>query len=287
MQNRISLLFALGTCCASATVAAPLTAADLVAVLIAGLSVDEPLHSGSLSIFPAHGARPPARARDPGRDPQRGDRARLAHLPGVARGLRRAAAVVLQSWADAAILITAGEELPGCGDLVAVRDVLVSPGARGLVVARECPRPRSREPATSDRGSAGCMRWRRSRRGSRPGARACWSLSATGWSGSSCSRAPGCSLGHGRTCCGRRHSRPSPALTVRRWTAKRPSGFLRDLAGLPWSAARTAGARVRGRGIGPGEYRPAPSSSAVRSCISPRLARGEPLLLAPPEPARP
>jgi len=40
--------------------------------------------------------------------------------------------VLLQSWADAAILITAGETLPGCGGLAAVRDVLVPPGARGL-----------------------------------------------------------------------------------------------------------------------------------------------------------
>ena len=48
--------------CASAAVAAPLTAADLVAVLLAGLSVGEPLRAGSLSIFPLE-------ARDPLREP--------------------------------------------------------------------------------------------------------------------------------------------------------------------------------------------------------------------------
>jgi hypothetical protein len=132
MQNRISLLFALGTCCASAAVAAPLTAADLVAILIAGLSVGEPLRAGSLSLFPLE-------ARDPLREPATrvvtvGEAIERAWLSFRVMHEDSGARVVLQSWADAAILITAGEELPGCGGLVAVRDVLVSPGSRGLGV---------------------------------------------------------------------------------------------------------------------------------------------------------
>ena len=131
MQNRISLLFALGTCCASTAVAAPLTAADLVAVLIAGLSVGEPLARAASPSSP-RGARPAARARDPGGDRGRGDRARLAHAPGLARGLRSARA--------AAELGRRGDPHHGGGGaarlrgLVAVRDVLVSPGSRGLGV---------------------------------------------------------------------------------------------------------------------------------------------------------
>jgi hypothetical protein len=144
MQNRVSLLVALGTCCASAAVAAPLTAADLVTVLLAGLAVGEPLRAGGLSIFPLV-------ARDPLREPAtrlvtvgeaierawltlRVSRSERGATSSAAPGHPRPWRVLLQSWADAAILITAGEELPGCGGLVAVRDVLIPPGARGLGV---------------------------------------------------------------------------------------------------------------------------------------------------------
>lgn len=116
----------------SAAVAAPLTAADAVATVLAGLAVGEPLVAGSLAIYPLV-------ARDPLREP-------VSRLVTIGEALERAwltlrvareesgTRVLLQSWADAAILIAAGEELPGCAGLVAVRDVLVPPGARGLGV---------------------------------------------------------------------------------------------------------------------------------------------------------
>lgn len=116
----------------SAAVAAPLTAADAVATVLAGLAVGEPLAAGSLAIYPLV-------ARDPLREP-------VSRLVTIGEALERAwltlrvareesgTRVLLQSWADAAILIAAGEELPGCAGLVAVRDVLVPPGARGLGV---------------------------------------------------------------------------------------------------------------------------------------------------------
>ena len=143
MTHRASLLFALGACSASAALAAPLTAADLVTVLLAGLSVGEPLRSGGLSVFPLA-------ARDPMREP-------VTRVVTVGEALERAwlnlrisredtrTRVLLQSWADAAILITAGEELPGCGGLVAARDVLAAPGARGLGVP-VAPAPAVEEP---------------------------------------------------------------------------------------------------------------------------------------------
>lgn len=117
---------------ASAAVAAPLTSADLVAVLLAGLSVGEPLHAGSLTVFPLA-------ARDPLREPATrvvtvGEAMERAWLTLRVAREESATRVRIQSWADAAILITSGEELPGCGGLVAVRDVLVPPGARGLGV---------------------------------------------------------------------------------------------------------------------------------------------------------
>jgi hypothetical protein len=149
MQNRTS-----------AALAASLTTADLVDTLLAELSVGDPIRAGGLSIFPLT-------ARDPLREPatrvvtvgEALERAwltlRISHedsgeaafraspwapVTRSVTGAQRSAApghpgpcrVLLQSWADAAILITAGEELPGCGGLVAVRDVLVPPGARGL-----------------------------------------------------------------------------------------------------------------------------------------------------------
>jgi hypothetical protein len=120
------------TCCASAALAAPLTSADLVAVLLAGLSVGEPLRAGGLAVFPLS-------ARDPLREPvtrvvtigEASERAWLTFRISTIDGTPH---VLLQSWADASILITAGEELPGCGGLRAARDVLAPPGARGLAV---------------------------------------------------------------------------------------------------------------------------------------------------------
>ncbi len=127
MQNR-----------ASTVLAASPTTADLVDVLLAGLAVGDPLRAGSLSLFPLA-------ARDPLREPVTrvvtlGEAIERAWL--TFRVVRDEAStrVLVQSWADAAILITAGEELPGCGGLVAVRDVLAPPGARGLAVpAKHAP----------------------------------------------------------------------------------------------------------------------------------------------------
>jgi hypothetical protein len=129
---RNTLLFALGTCCASAALAAPLSTADLVAILLAGLSVGEPLRAGGLAVFPLA-------ARDPLREPVTrvvtiGEALECAWLTFRVSTIDDTPHVLLQSWADAAILITAGEELPGCGGLHAARDVLAPPGARGLAV---------------------------------------------------------------------------------------------------------------------------------------------------------
>jgi hypothetical protein len=132
MQNRVSLLFALGTCWGSAALAASPTTADLVEVLLAGLAVGDPVRAGSLSLFPLA-------ARDPLREPATrivtlGEAMERAWLTFRVVRDDESTCVLLQSWADAAILITAGEELPGCGGLAAVRDVLAPPGARGLAV---------------------------------------------------------------------------------------------------------------------------------------------------------
>lgn len=129
---RNALLFALGTFSASTALAAPLTSADLVAVLLAGLSVGEPLRAGALAVFPLL-------ARDPLREPATrvvtiGEALERAWLTFRVSTIDGVPHVLLQSWADAAILITAGEELPGCGGLRAARDVLAPPGARGLAV---------------------------------------------------------------------------------------------------------------------------------------------------------
>jgi hypothetical protein len=132
MQNRVPLLFALGTCYASAALAAPPTSADLVVILLAGLAVGDPVRAGSLEVFPLA-------ARDPLREPATrivtlGEALERAWLTLRVERSEPCCEVLLQSWADAAILVTAGEELPGSGGLVAARDVLVPPGARGLGV---------------------------------------------------------------------------------------------------------------------------------------------------------
>ena len=118
------------TCCAA--LAVPLSTADLVAVLLAGLSVGEPLRAGSLAVFPLA-------ARDPLREPVTrvvtiGEALERAWLTFRVSTIDDTPHVLLQSWADAAILITAGEELPGLGGLRAARDVLAPPGARGLAL---------------------------------------------------------------------------------------------------------------------------------------------------------
>lgn len=145
MQNRVSFRNGLGTCWGSTVLAAPSTTADLVDVLLAELAVGDPVRAGGLSLFPLA-------ARDALREPATrvvtlGEALEKAWL--TLRVVRDEARlrVVLQSWADAAILITAGEALAGCGGLVAVRDVLVPPGARGLGVPAALP-PRSPQPAT-------------------------------------------------------------------------------------------------------------------------------------------
>lgn len=120
------------TLCASAALAAQLTSADLVGVLLAELSVGRPLASGGLAVFPLA-------ARDPLREPVTrvvtiGEALERAWLTLRVSSVDDAPHVLMQSWADVAILITVGEPLPGCGGLVAARDVLVPPGARGLAV---------------------------------------------------------------------------------------------------------------------------------------------------------
>ncbi len=148
---------------------APLTTTDLVGVLLAGLSVGQPLASGGLAVFPLA-------ARDPLREPATrvvtiGEALERAWLTLRVSGFDEPPRVLLQSWADAAILITAGEPLPGCDGLVAARDVLVPPGARGLAVpATSAPGPWW---ATNARGSAGCVPSRRSPPPSPRTARAC------------------------------------------------------------------------------------------------------------------
>ena len=130
MRNRIPLLFAFGTCCASVVAAAPISTADLVSALVAGLSVGEPLRIGSLAVFPLV-------ARSPLREPATrivtiGEAMEHAWLTLRRQDLWAAPRVLMDSWADAAIFLAAGEELPGTAGLVLTRDVLAAPGVRGL-----------------------------------------------------------------------------------------------------------------------------------------------------------
>jgi hypothetical protein len=155
MQNRASLLNALGTCWGSSALAAPSTTADLVGALLAELAVGDPVRAGGLSDNRVHG-RPsasvpsgglslfPLSARDALREPATrvvtlGEALERAWLTLRVERTDVAGRVVLQSWADAAILITSRETLPGCGGLAAVRDVLVPPGARGLGIPVASP----------------------------------------------------------------------------------------------------------------------------------------------------
>jgi hypothetical protein len=284
MQNRISLLFALGTCCATAAVAAPLTAADLVAVLIAGLSVGEPLRAGSLSIFPLV-------ARDPLREPATrvvtlGEAIERAWLTlRVSREDSGVAAVLLQSWADAAILITAGEELPGCGGLVAVRDVLVSPGARGLVVPVN--------PAPPFAGTGDERSWQRRVHALETIASGFPSgcegvlvavgdrvvrveLFPSAWL---LSRARADVL---RTAAFEALACPDRA-SMDREDAER---FLRDLSGLPWTRRGPVGLGFEAQGSGLGVSAGALFLGGALVHLSAAFC-GEQLLLAAPEPARP
>jgi hypothetical protein len=283
MKNRTSLLFALGTCGASAAVAAPLTAADLVAVLLAGLSVGEPLRSGGLSVFPLA-------ARDPMREP-------VTRVVTVGEALERAwltlrvsredtrASVLLQSWADAAILITAGEELPGCGGLVAARDVLAAPGARGLGV------PVSPAPAAAEAGDG--RSWQRRVRALETIAAAFPSgcegvLVAVGERVVRVELFPSAWLlsraraGLLRTAAFEALSGPDRAPMDQEGAEE----FLRGLSGLTWTRREPLGLGFEVEGSGPGVSAGALFLGGALVHLS-AVARAEPLLLEPPEPVRP
>lgn len=268
---------------ASTAVAAPLTAADAVAALLAELAVGEPLAAGSLAVFPLV-------ARDPLREP-------VTRIVTVGEALERAwltlriareesgTRVLLQSWADAAILIAAGEELPGCAGLVAVRDVLVPPGARGLGV------PVMGAPAAAQSGDE--RAWQRRIR----------SLEAV---------APAFPSGCGGVliAVGRRSVRvelfPSAWLLSRARarllraaafealsTAERGAmdrqdaeGYLRDLSGLPWSRRAPLGLGYEAAGSEPGVSATALFLGGALVHLA-AVSRGDLLLLAAPEAARP
>jgi hypothetical protein len=107
---------------------APLTSADLVRFCSRGCRWAAPRRTRRLPL-----------SRDPLREPATrvvtiGEALERAWLTFRVSSFDEPPRVLLQSWADAAILITAGEELPGCGGLRAARDVLAPPGARGLAV---------------------------------------------------------------------------------------------------------------------------------------------------------
>jgi hypothetical protein len=283
MQNRASLLFALGTCCAPAALAAPLTAADLVAVLLAGLSVDEPLRSGSLSIFPLM-------ARDPLREPvtrvvtvgEALERAWLTFRVSRADGEPR---VVLQSWADAAVLITAGEALPGCGGLVALRDVLAAPGARGLAV------PVSPAPAIAESGDE--RSWQRRVNALEVMASGFPSgcegvLVAVGDRVARVELFPSAWL-LSRMRAGLLRAVAFEALSCQdraRMDREEAERFLRDLSALPWIRREPLGLGFEARGSGPGVSASALFLGGALVHLS-AATGGEQLLLAAPEPTRP
>ncbi|MCX7029859.1 MAG: hypothetical protein NTU62_07020 [Spirochaetes bacterium] len=283
MQNRISLLFALGTCCASTALAAPLTAADLVAVLLAGLSVGEPLRSGSLSIFPLT-------ARDPLREP-------VTRVVTVGEALERAwltfrvsptdtgPRVVLQSWADAAVLITAGEELPGCGGLVAVRDVLAAPGARGLSVPVSPTLPIA-EPGDERSWQRRIRALEAMASGFPSGCEGVLVAVGTGVvrvelfpSAWLLSRARAGLL---RTAAFEALSCPDRALMDR----EEAEGFLRDLSDLPWTRREPLGLGFEAEGSGPGVSAGALFLGGALVHLSAAF-RGEQLMLAAPEATHP
>jgi hypothetical protein len=269
--------------CASAAIAAPLTSADLVAILLAGLSVGEPLSAGSLSLFPLE-------ARDPLREPATrvvtvGEAIESAWLSLRISHEGSGARVLLQSWADSAILITAGEELPGCGGLVAARDVLVSPGSRGLGVPVI--------PAPPLGGGGDGRSWQRRVHALETiasgfptgcegvlvavGDRAVRvELFPSAWL---LSRARADVL---RTAAFEALACPDRA-SVDREDAER---FLRDLSALPWWRCEPVGLGFEARGSGPGV-------SACALFLGGALVHfaatscGEPLLLAAPQPASP
>jgi hypothetical protein len=283
MQNRVSLLFAFGTCCASVAVAAPLTAADLVAVLVAGLSVGEPLRAGSLSIFPLA-------ARDPLREPATrvvtiGEAIERAWLTLRVSREDSGARVLLQSWADAAILITEGEELPGCGGLFAVRDVLVPPGARGLGV------PVTPAPASAGIGDE--RSWQR-RVHALEAIASGFSFGCEGVlvavgdrvvrvelfpSAWLLSRARADVL---RAAAFEALTSPDCALIDREGVEQ----FLRDLSLLPWTRRAPVGLGFEVRGSGTGVTAGALFLGGALVHLS-AVARCEPLLLEPPEPTHP
>jgi hypothetical protein len=283
MKHRASLLFAFGACSASTALAAPLTAADLVAVLLAGLSVGEPLRSGGLSVFPLA-------ARDPMREP-------VTRVVTVGEALERAwlslrvssadtgPKVLLQSWADAAILITAGEELPGCGGFVAARDVLAAPGARGLGV------PVSPAPSVVEAGDG--RSWQRRVRALETVASAFPSgcegvLVAVGDRVVRVELFPSAWL-LSRARAGLLRTAAFEALSCQDrapMDREEAEEFLRRLSELPWTRREPLGLGFEAEGSGPGVSASALFLGGALVHLS-AVARSEPLLLEAPQPARP
>jgi hypothetical protein len=269
--------------CASAAVAAPPTPADLVAVLLAELAVGEPLRAGCLAIFPLV-------ARDPLREP-------ATRVVTVGEAMERAwltlrvsregsmARVLLQSWADAAILITAGEELPGCGGLVAVRDVLAPPGARGLGVPVM--------PAPPVAGSGDERSWQRRVRALEAMAAGFPSgcegvLVAVGDRAARIELFPSAWLlsrarpGLLRAAAFEALAAPDRASMDREEVER----FLRDLSCLPWARREPVGLGFETEGSGPGVSACALFLGGALVHLSAAFP-GEPLLLEAPEPAHP
>jgi hypothetical protein len=268
---------------AATAVAAPLTAADLVGILLAGLSVGEPLHAGSLTIFPLA-------ARDPLREPATrvvtiGEALERAWL--TLRVVREGSAtrVLLQSWADAAILITAGEELPGCGGLLAIRDVLVPPGARGLGV------PASSAPEAAEAGDE--RAWQRRVRALATVASAFPSgcegvLVAVGDRSVRVELFPSAWL-LSRARAGLLRTAAFEALATPERTSmdrEEAEGFLRSLSGMPWTRREPVGLGFEAEGADPDVSATALFLGGALVHLS-ASRRGEQLLLAAPEPAHP
>jgi len=269
--------------CASAAIAAAPTSADLVTFLLAGLSVGEPLRAGGLAIVPLV-------ARDPLREP-------ATRIVTVGEAMERAwltlrvsreespPRVLLQSWADAAILVTAGEELPGCGGLAASRDVLVPPGARGLGIPAA--------PATAIAGVGDERAWLRRVRALEAMASGFPSgcegvLVAAGDRAARVELFPSAWL-LSRARAGLLRAAACEALAapdrapLDREEAER---FLRDLAGLPWSRREPVGLGYEAEGSGPGISACALFLGGALVHLSAAF-HAEPLLLEAPGPAHP
>jgi hypothetical protein len=263
--------------------AAPATSADLVAALLAGLSVGEPLRAGSLAIFPLM-------ARDPLREPASrvvtlGEAMERAWLTLRVSREGPAIRVLVQSWADAAILITAEEELPGCGGLVAVRDVLVPPGARGLGV------PATSAPPVAAPGDE--RSWQRRVRALEAMASGFPSgcegvLVAAGDRAARVELFPSAWLlsraraGLLRTAAFEALASPDRASM----DGEEAEQLIRELSGLPWARREPVGLGFETEGWGSGVSAFALFLGGALVHLSAAF-RGETLLLEPPEPARP